>query len=290
MNVNIFSFSGVYNDQDFWRIPGDGIRFFDLTDIGGTNGYLSDEARNAIRERIAASPVDAVNFIDSGNTHYMTDILCRRNGVPFALVLIDNHTDMQAPAFGGLESCGSWVRFALEMNPMLTGVLIIGPGEASAREAWGEDVKPYEDGGAADADVMPVSDTICVKYNGKPVVLLPEEYADKDRVSGCMDMLSGSCSVSGAGPEGIYLSIDKDILSRDELVTNWDQGNMSPEVLAGILGGICDKAGKKLLGVDICGECPPQAQYSGDLRAYGADLEQNNEINAKLLDIFAGCR
>ncbi len=286
MYVSIFSFSGVYPDEDLKRISDepsggadvrffdDSFRFFDLSDIEGTNGYLSDEARQKILQRIQEAPVNAVNFIDNGNTHYMTDILCGRVSRPFILILIDHHTDMQPPAFGGLESCGSWVRFALEQNPMLRGVLIIGPDKETA-------------------------DCPRAEYSGKPVMLLPEDMTSAETVSRCvceLQKMCGSVSAdrvddghSGIIP-GIYISIDKDVLDRTEVITNWDQGGMSFGTLSEILRAILDAAGGAPMGIDICGECPPQAQYGADAVSYAADLAQNREINTKLLDILGSYR
>ena len=43
------------------------------------------------------------------------------------LVLVDNHPDDQAPAFGGVLSCGSWVKDLRETSPMLEEVWTLGP-------------------------------------------------------------------------------------------------------------------------------------------------------------------
>ena len=49
----------------------------------------------------------------------------------------------------------------------------------------------------------------------------------------------------------VYLSIDLDVLCRDDARTNWDQGEMRlPELLQRIDAVL---AGKRLAGVDICG-------------------------------------
>ena len=50
----------------------------------------------------------------------------------------------------------------------------------------------------------------------------------------------------------LYISIDKDVLSADELNTNWDQGDMSVEELTDILRELF--AARDILAVDVCGE------------------------------------
>ena len=60
---------------------------------------------------------------------------------PFNLLVFDNHTDMQLPAFGGLLSCGGWIASALEEVEKLQEVWLIGPDE----EAYGQVEKPFKD-------------------------------------------------------------------------------------------------------------------------------------------------
>ena len=55
------------------------------------------------------------------------DILAAREQEPFVLVLVDNHPDDQEPAFGGVLSCGSWVKALKESQPMLKEVWTLGP-------------------------------------------------------------------------------------------------------------------------------------------------------------------
>ena len=50
---------------------------------------------------------------------------------PFCLLVYDNHTDMQPPAFGGILSCGGWIAAALEELENLKYVILVGPDEAA---------------------------------------------------------------------------------------------------------------------------------------------------------------
>ena len=59
----------------------------------------------------------------------------------FNLLVFDNHTDMQLPAFGGLLSCGGWIASALEEVEKLQEVWLIGPDE----EAYGQVEEPFKD-------------------------------------------------------------------------------------------------------------------------------------------------
>jgi arginase family enzyme len=57
---------------------------------------------------------------------------------------------------------------------------------------------------------------------------------------------------SHAGTFPVYLSVDKDILSKEELDTNWDQGNVRVDELLSLAKDCL--AGRKVLAVDLCGE------------------------------------
>ena len=50
---------------------------------------------------------------------------------------------------------------------------------------------------------------------------------------------------------GIYLSIDKDVLAKKFVKTNWDQGEMTLPQLEDILRDLCTN--HKVIGMDLCG-------------------------------------
>ncbi len=51
--------------------------------------------------------------------------------------------------------------------------------------------------------------------------------------------------------ENLYISIDKDILDKRYVNTNWDQGNFSPEMIYNLIKQIPPE---KIMGIDVCGE------------------------------------
>ena len=99
-NVVIMDFSGIYQNEQFYE--GEQISWIDLSDISGTNCYCDEEAVEEIQKRLENFLHTGIYFIDSGNYHYMSRIGNGRVKEPFNLLVFDNHTDMQLPAFGGL--------------------------------------------------------------------------------------------------------------------------------------------------------------------------------------------
>ncbi|MCR5640064.1 MAG: arginase [Lachnospiraceae bacterium] len=106
----------------------------DCRNISGTNCYCDDIAKEALRQRILAHPVDAIHFFDSGNYHYISLLWLERIQQDFALVLFDNHPDMKPPSFGNITSCGGWVQEALETLPHLKRVYMVGVDETLLSE------------------------------------------------------------------------------------------------------------------------------------------------------------
>ncbi len=74
----------------------------------------------------------------------------------------------------------------------------------------------------------------------------------------------------------LYISIDKDALSTDFAITDWDQGDMTLSQLLEMLSVLFEK--HPVIGVDICGD-------SGEYAESGAEI--NNQTNATLFDFLS---
>ena len=128
--ILVADFSGVYEAEGFLRylqeqdLP---VRHVKLGKIEGTMCYCDGAAEAEIRRRLAPVADAGIRWIDSGDYHYMTKILASFQQEPFVLVLVDNHPDDQEPAFGGVLSCGSWVKALKESQPKLKEVWTLGP-------------------------------------------------------------------------------------------------------------------------------------------------------------------
>ena len=123
----------------------DGI-IIDISDVQGTNCYMDDDARLEIERRVKVIPTEAIHFIDSGNYHYMSLFFLERIKEPFDLIVFDNHTDYQKGAFGGITSCGGWIREAYERFHNLNKIYLIGTDqELAAGESFSDKVELISD-------------------------------------------------------------------------------------------------------------------------------------------------
>ncbi len=111
---------------------------------------------------------------------------------PYDLVVFDHHADLMVSSFQGILSCGNWIRQILEEQKFLKRVILIGVSDELAcavREDFKDRVKIYTE----------------------------SELSGKDWVS----------DFAGQLKEPVYLSVDKDVFSSSELLTDWDQGSMT---------------------------------------------------------------
>ena len=188
-----------------------------------------------------------LNFLDNGNYHYMSAILLEQVKEPFSLVVLDHHPDMQRPMFDIL-SCGGWVLDVAEKNTFVRDIHIIGADRKLISE--------LEENVRQRAFFYDPED---VFYDeGGEVKIKP---------------------IDSSFP--LYLSVDKDVILRDEIATNWDQGELSSRQVLKFMewAAGCDKG---LLGVDVCGECAAD----GDGGDFEADLAGNSEFNQRTLELF----
>lgn len=249
--IVMMNFSGIYRRESFYE--GEKVTWVELKGLPGSNCYCDEEAMEQIREKIRNFPAKGIHFIDSGNYHYMSRIWLEKMAQPFRLLVFDNHTDMQPPAFGGILSCGGWIAAAIEELPFLQEIFLCGPDE----EAYSQ---------------------------------VPPELKDKVRFFS-RERLRGSAEEEGESSTGdfftkiptdlpIYISIDKDVLCPADACTTWSQGDMHLDKLLEFLEIVldrCEAAGQQIAGIDVCGECDPDQE---------AGSEKNDAANRALLDIF----
>ncbi len=223
----IMDFSGVYRQETFYE--GEAMTWVDLFALSGTNCYCDEEARAVLWEKIQGLPEWGLHFIDSGNYHYMSRIWLEKLTSPFRLLVFDNHTDLQPPAFGGILSCGGWIEAALRELPMLFEVILAGPDEE-----------------AFSAVAPELLEKICFLSREKLASMTREE----------------ACEFFGGIPLDLplYISVDKDVLCREDVVTSWSQGDLKLSQLLEYLEIILENLkaqGKRPAGMDVCGEVEP---------------------------------
>lgn len=222
------NFSGIYKQQQFWQ-TGEIQRntsWVEVQELPGSNCYCDGDAMETLRQKLEEFDADGIHFIDSGNYHYMSRIWLEKLNTPFRLVVFDNHTDMQPPAFGGLLSCGGWVAASLEELPLLKEVLLVGPDQ----EAFDQT---------------------------EPVLREKVRFLSREKLGEMTLEEKVSFFEELTAELPTYLSVDKDVLCPEEASTTWSQGEMTLEELCQFVKILLEK--QDILGMDVCGECDPDA-------------------------------
>ena len=203
-----------------------------------------------------------ISFFGSGDYHYLCLPLLELQEKPFYLIMIDNHYDTgnvgiptskftekigllsrDHVSWGGCGyDCGSWLWPAIKL-PNCNGVLHLG-----ANQEWPSSLSHF----------------------GFPPKIFPEgfRYSYEDRLNGIPylqknynfkylknDFRKLDEYIDAIEPNiNIYITIDKDVLHRKELTTDYGQGKMKIKTLYEILQKIIDKRSNNIVGVDVCGE------------------------------------
>ncbi|MEI2316246.1 arginase family protein [Bacillus paramobilis] len=190
----------------------------DFSHIEHSNLYCETSSLMRIKQELYRRKQKGITFIGSGNYHYVSYLLLKEIDEPFSLILFDHHTDMNLKEENEqtLISCGSWVSFALENNPKLKKVIMIGPSSLTIHS-----------------------------NNHSCVGVFPIDTSNE---------VSTHTILSHIHTNTIYVSIDKDVLDSKVSITNWDQGHMKLSTLLKYIHALIRD--KNVYGIDICGELP----------------------------------
>ena len=293
MEITVQDFTGVYAEQPFMQglrnaaKTSKDVRWLDCTKIVGTDCYCDDDAIKEINELIDnaescnrtesksiieksgnSANVPAIHFFDNGNYHYMSKLWTDRVQEPFTLIVFDHHPDMQPPRFGGILSCGGWVKEVLENNKFVQNVIIIGVADRLVEEIQ------QEFAAASDTSDGKTKSSLLQK-----VTFIRENE---------LNTLSPQTTLSSfvfrlSSPHSLYISIDKDALAPAYAATNWDQGSLTLDALKECISTLA--ANHKILGIDICGE---RAQnFEGDANHTVQEADSlNNSLNRELVEFL----
>lgn len=236
------NFTNIYQEEKFYKNKH--FDWIECTDIGGTNCYCDKNAENEIKRRIKSYSPEGVHFIDSGNYHYISKFWTDKIKVPFTLVVFDHHPDMQPTLFENLMSCGCWVKEVLDHNLYIKKVVIVGAKDE-------------------------LLNNIDKKYKDRIIRYSETDLKHKE---------SWRKFANEHVTEPIYISIDKDILSSEDSITNWDQGSIRLPELKLLFEIIVSK--QKIIGIDICGECANTLNSIHNSK----ELMLNDKANKEILD------
>lgn len=274
--IQVLEFDRWYRKQEIFENAWSD--WIDFTKLEGTNGYCDEEAVQIIMKQTAPYMTDPekwqggmpVTWIGNGNYHYTAYLLMNQLKKPFSLIVFDHHTDMQPSFFAELLSCGSWILHALESVSFLKEVVLLGVKE-ELLEALSDNPDICFSDREENSLVENGTAVYQFTYKNKPVTAVSESFFQKEQYDKIRlkEILEEQLSYP------VYLSIDKDVLRREDCITNWDSGSMSITQMMEICGYILREY--QMIGMDVCGE--------GNDREEEKALMGNRFCNQKLLDL-----
>ncbi|MCX7165594.1 MAG: arginase family protein [Rhodocyclales bacterium] len=227
----------------------------------------------------------ATIFLGSGDFHHLSHPLIEAHADragKLQVVVFDNHPDNMLYPFG--IHCGSWV-WHVSRLPSVACVHVLGitSADAGLAHAWENRLRPLRDSRVRYWCVGPKLNWM--KYFG---ITGSRSFGS---VAEMLDAFAGHIQATSGL---IYLSIDKDVLARSEVRTNWDQGVMRMDEL----GAAIRLLQGRIVASDITGEVSVY-RYRSRLKRLMSGLdaqaaiapeelpqwqEKHQSINRQLLD------
>ncbi|WP_343596166.1 hypothetical protein [Acinetobacter sp.] len=226
-------------------------------------------------------------LIGSGDYHHLTQYLLNRfdDTQSFHLIVCDNHPDNMRYPFG--IHCGSWVYWA-SLLPQVARIDVIGIGsnDISLKHAWENHWSPLRNGKLHYWSIQ--QDASWTKYIGASSAWHSFQNAD--------DLMQAFLAEISSIHLPMYLSIDKDVLSKEVVMTNWDQGHFLEHHLQDLIR----HSEGKLIGADITGDVSAYHYQSyfkrflsasdGQSEAVSHDIAlwqvAQKQLNQRLIDAF----
>jgi hypothetical protein len=187
----------------------------------------------------------------SGDFHHVSLALLRRQARPFNLLVLDNHPDWMR----GLPflHCGTWLYHAARL-PQVRQVFHVG-GDVDFDNAfrWMAPWPMLREGRITTFPaVRPFRRGAWKAIGHEPLRPAADTPLTAERLE---ELLRPHRLQLARWP--LYVSLDKDVMTPDDAVVNWDSGHLRLSDVSVILKGFEDAARGNLIGMDIVGDWSP---------------------------------
>jgi hypothetical protein len=303
MHLQIVDLDGSLTEQASLREAAawQSVRTFDFRDLGPrlrlwARGRTIDETRRRLDEAGVRAEA-AVTLLGSGDFHHLAALLLERVREPFTLVHFDNHPDWVR--FAPRWHCGSWMTLALAL-PQVARAITLGPCSSDLDNPGvkGGNLGALDTGRLVLFPWHHLPSRIWRRIADGPGHVCARGRLEWRNLAGMPPDEAVSAMLAAVPTEAVWISIDKDVLPEDEVVTNWDQGHMPLDALLRFIAAL--GAQRRIIGADVCGEYAPprhanlfkrwEARFDqpqrGDIDA--ARLRANERVNRALLAAIAG--
>ena len=271
----------------------------DATDLAARLRIVASRAAaRALGERLAPCLARAgapLIFYGSGDFHHLAAIFLSLLDEPVTVLHFDNHPDWVR--FPPTLNCGGWVSRALAL-PQVQRVITVGPAsdDLLRPELKGADLPALR---AGRLEVHPWRGVVG-PFWGRPVATPAcrsqgRTLAWQGLRERCLDAFADE--LAARLPDApLWVTLDKDVLTPAEAVTNWDQGGMSLDAVLRLIDRLARV--RPVRGADVCGDFsvprfadPFRWLLSATDRAArpaptAHELAVNDRTNARLTEAF----
>jgi arginase family enzyme len=257
----------------------------DLKDLGmQARCWVNSNIRSVIQKRIQNSPKNSITFLGSGDFHHVTELLLAQFDEPLSVITFDFHPDWDTlpPRFG----CGSWVNEVLKRKNIAKFILLgvssadissfnIQSGNLSSLKDDRVEIYPYSHHPSL-IFLKKIPENVSVKTGKR--LFFNRIYWDELKNKNLEDFFQNL--LKRMPTRKVYVSIDKDCLSNDYALTNWEEGKFSLEEILRLLKLI--KQNLDIAGLDITGDYSPIA-VKGIFKKITSHLDHPKDIKANTL-------
>ena len=194
-------------------------------------------------------------FMGSGDFHHVSALLIEQTleqqTDPITIIHFDNHPDWVR--FHGGMHCGSWVTRA-SAHPLVERIITIGVTSKDLRNPdWkGASLNLLRDGAVELFPYHRKTSRVRHAYGAGASHTQLGARIQWQTIADMGEEIFTNFLLSRIPTKNVYITVDKDVLSREDVETNWDQGTMRLDYLLKLITAI----GKthSIIGADVTGD------------------------------------
>lgn len=256
------------------------------------------ETRGRFERRLNPLESNRLTFYGSGDFHHLTFSLLKGFREPMSVVVFDQHPDWDTTS--PFPCCGTWVNDALRL-PHIERIIVIGAGaeDLGGAQLWRGNRMALQSGrleiypATLKSSLWPGAGTLRLacgqRKNGRLRWNTLEERGLNATLDGVLARLPH---------KRVYLSVDKDCLTSQGALSNWDAGELELAQVCSAIEELRQKC--ELVGADVTGEWSEPRFASPWVRAISradhptiatpspGDLSRNEATNRALWRAFGG--
>ena len=243
--------------------------------------FMSKNVRKEISAILAPITKNYPSFLGSGDFHHISEILISRIDAHFCLVVFDFHPDWDIlpPYF----ACGSWINQALK-NKNIVKCLLIAKGSQDlsfpaletanlgALAGGRLEIYPYRHKPSrVYFRHVARNRSLGIQKNFFSNKIIWDQLENKDLTVFFLEL------IRHLPTHKVYVSIDKDCLSGDYALTNWEEGFLRLEQLLAMLRLIRENL--DIIGLDVTGDYS-QPHFPGIIKAAVSKIDHPKKASS----------